>query len=129
MSVIGATEFTQEVKDVWLDALRSGDYKQGQNALKQIELDYEGVGDDDQPRRTECFCCLGVLADLANDGNWKPQAINPFTEFAAFTTPDFSILPLGKGAQASLVELNDTKRFTFDQIADVIEVMIPAVES
>lgn len=38
-----------EVKKLWVDALRSGDYKQVEGALRK----------DDQ------FCCLGVLCDVA----------------------------------------------------------------
>ena len=37
-----------EIKKMWLDALRSGEYKQGQLAL----------------RTEDSFCCLGVLCDL-----------------------------------------------------------------
>ena len=39
-----------EIKALWLTALRSGDYKQGQGVLRD--------GADN-------FCCLGVLTDLA----------------------------------------------------------------
>lgn len=42
-----------EIKKLWIDALLSGEYKQGQGYLHQIE--------DDMPK----FCCLGVLTDLA----------------------------------------------------------------
>jgi len=38
-----------EIKAQWVEALRSGDYMQGHNAL----------------RRGDKFCCLGVLCDLA----------------------------------------------------------------
>lgn len=47
----------QEIKAKWLDALRSGEYKQGDSRLR--------VGDT--------FCCLGVLCDLhakAGLGKW-----------------------------------------------------------
>jgi hypothetical protein len=43
-----------EIKALWLDALRSGEYEQGRNKLHT--WDDEGV---------ERFCCLGVLCDLA----------------------------------------------------------------
>lgn len=38
-----------EIKKLWVDALRSGQYKQGRERLQQHGL----------------FCCLGVLCDLA----------------------------------------------------------------
>lgn len=44
----------EQVKTMWVNALRSGEYKQGQNVLHA----YNSVGE-------ERFCCLGVLCDLA----------------------------------------------------------------
>ena len=41
----------EEIKDRWVEALRSGKYKQGKRVLKQGEN----------------FCCLGVLCDIAKD--------------------------------------------------------------
>ena len=41
-----------EIKQLWVDALRSGDYQQGEGALKS----WTGWGDE--------FCCLGVLCEL-----------------------------------------------------------------
>jgi hypothetical protein len=49
---------TEEMIKQWTDALRSGEYKQGQNSLCRYDK----------------FCCLGVLADLcikAGLGEWK----------------------------------------------------------
>lgn len=43
----------QEIKKLWLEALRSGQYTQGRVALKSIEGD-----------GTNKYCCLGVLCDL-----------------------------------------------------------------
>lgn len=39
----------RQVYDLWIKALRSGEYKQGRNRLK----------------RRDRFCCAGVLCDLA----------------------------------------------------------------
>lgn len=44
-----------ELKAKWLEALRSGKYKQGNGVLRT----------DDN-----CFCCLGVLADIVNPSGW-----------------------------------------------------------
>ena len=51
------TRMKPEIKDLWVKALRSGDYKQTQGILQRTERgrDGEAVG----------FCCLGVLCDLA----------------------------------------------------------------
>lgn len=43
-----------EVKKMWLDALRSGKYKQGSEVLHRND-----------PTGEERFCCLGVLCDIA----------------------------------------------------------------
>jgi len=54
----------QEIKAKWLEALRSGEYKQGMKKLKS--------GDN--------FCCLGVLCDIyrkeTGKGEWK-EIIEP----------------------------------------------------
>ena len=52
----------QEVKDEWVTALRSGDYKQGEGMLRQVLDD-----------NTEAYCCLGVLCEIAV----KHQVIPP----------------------------------------------------
>lgn len=49
------TKMNPEIKDKWLTALRSGEYRQGQNVLKQQH------GENDTPQ----YCCLGVLCDIA----------------------------------------------------------------
>jgi hypothetical protein len=43
----------------WIQALESGDYKQGQGALcKNVNGSFE-------------YCCLGVLADIELDTDWE----------------------------------------------------------
>lgn len=66
-----------EIKALWLAALRSGDYKQGQGVLRD--------GADN-------FCCLGVLTDLAvkagvlEDGVVGPSGVYRYKgEFGAPT--------------------------------------------
>ena len=59
-----------DIKNQWLEALRSGHYQQGIRALRHINTQ-----EKDQPDQ---FCCLGVLCDLyakahPNDLNWGPQ--------------------------------------------------------
>lgn len=51
----------EEIKTKWLEALRSGKYKQGRTCLRNSDVD------------THEYCCLGVLCDLYKDtegGNW-----------------------------------------------------------
>lgn len=64
-NVSGLLEMPQEAKTTWLEALRSGKYKQSDSFLCKFTDEYgEGCGhplDDPMP---EGFCCLGVLADV-----------------------------------------------------------------
>jgi hypothetical protein len=46
----------------WTRALRSGNYKQGREKLKQQENDGITV--------TDSFCCLGVAVDIVRPGQW-----------------------------------------------------------
>ena len=45
----------QEIKQKWVEALRSGKYKQTTYVL----------------RREDSYCCLGVLCDIAGRGKWS----------------------------------------------------------
>lgn len=61
-------EFTKEIKENWLTALKSGDYVQGKYKFEQVD---EGITQ---------HCCLGVLCvvlrlpatDEDRGGNWTP---------------------------------------------------------
>jgi len=48
----------KDVAEKWVAALRSGKYKQGQNALCNV------VPHVESEETTELFCCLGVLCDI-----------------------------------------------------------------
>ena len=48
-----------EIKTRWVEALRSGKYIQGSNALRYLTADKE-----------EHWCCLGVLCDLVAPKAW-----------------------------------------------------------
>ena len=49
--------------NLWIAALRSGEYEQGTSALCNLVRDYD---QDDEPVVSAYFCCLGVLADVAS---------------------------------------------------------------
>ena len=106
-----------QIKQKWVNALRSGDYQQGRNYL----------------RTDNGFCCLGVLCDLygkENNVEWKLEDGGRNYEFKYHT----AVLPLpvvewaGFGGynpyiysrSLTLGELNDGGS-TFNEIADVIE--------
>ncbi len=116
-----------EVKAKWLQALRSGDYLQGKQVLRQGNT----------------FCCLGVLCDLyAKEQNkpWDtphPDGVYPYDGAGALPPNEVMIwagLPIGDPAASgndpfvsadgevenSLASLND-KGVSFAKIADIIE--------
>lgn len=116
-----------KIKKQWIKALRSGDYKQGKEQLRN---------DENQ------FCCLGVLCNLHAKANpqFAKEQILP-SQYDGET----GVLPLSvikwaqvdfpnpvvryKGHEVSLAELNDgaymgcqfEKPKTFKQIANIIE--------
>lgn len=132
----------EDIKNRWVEALRSGKYKQGQNVLHQS---YEGQNDS--------FCCLGVLCDLAaKDGavhKSKSSTYDPKLSTYRYDTSASGLssdMRTWSGVASSegrinvtyednpldipfddvrgytfLSVLNDRQNFTFEEIANVIE--------
>lgn len=122
--------FTPELRQQWLDALRSGDFEQGKMQLV--------LGDEFHQQ----YCCLGVLGTLigcARHGD--NDMIAPDSDFTIHGTlvKEYdngavrSIIDgLDFGTQVRLAEMNDGNNdlpeHNFLEIADYIETNIPAVE-
>jgi len=53
---------SKEVIKNWVATLRSGEYRQGKEYLRHIDL----VGNE----KPDCFCCLGVLCDMYDSQAW-----------------------------------------------------------
>jgi hypothetical protein len=123
------------VKKQWVDALRSGKYRQGFGALRK------GLGlDNDQ------YCCLGVLCEVAGLSSNRPLGddayIYAFEKDKGLLTSyncSNTCLPgtLAEklelmrvptvhidGFDVSLVTLNDDRKMSFKQIADIIEAQL-----
>ena len=100
------TRTRAEVYRLWIDALRSGQYRQ---TIYQLERDGK-------------FCGLGVVCELARkDGG-------PEWDDGLYLDSDYQLprqmsrfMGLTQGDQNRLVNLNDKYRATFAQIADYIE--------
>ena len=88
----------QKLKQDWIEALRSGKYKQGRLAL------YEPY--------TEAYCCLGVLCKVAGKDH------NPEDDIGG--AYDWMLTVLPKGIQL-FTDMNDREDKTFNEIADYIE--------
>lgn len=102
----------KEVKQKWLEALRSGEYEQSSNVLRS-----EGG-----------FCCLGVLCDISRKGKWEYRSLYNL-EYSCEGTKAMGFLtsPIEKWAginideQKTLARLNDDENYSFKEIADYIE--------
>ena len=117
----------------WIEALRSGNYKQGRLRLHTVVRDNESR-----------FCCLGVACDLYRNeggGEWVTSRCDP--SVYSFNRCDFSsthVLPGEVAAwlglistdgvfkspskyelDTSLMILNDFDKLNFSEIANVIE--------
>lgn len=100
---------TEEIKQQWCDALRSGKYKQGKGFLCQrIEDEFS-------------YCCLGVLCDILELYNFETIAQKGIKTEDGYNYVDY--LPeniLDKYIQIELATLNDSGN-TFEGIANYIE--------
>lgn len=99
-----------EIKQRWVAALRSGEYKQGRNFLF----------------RDGRHCCLGVLCDLytketgiawtAPSGQSLPSEVIKWSEVASWSPR----VDVGHG-KMGLAQINDSGEYDFPTIADLIE--------
>jgi hypothetical protein len=118
----------KELKQKWIDALRSGEYQQGKKRLCTEDGRY---------------CCLGVLQMVA-DGVTEPYTqesggVLPSQEWTNAHPVEFynnvgnpSRFPafrieLDERYNVDVWELNDVYEFTFSQIADLIEKQVEGV--
>lgn len=100
----------ETVKVNWLEALRSGKYKQGQCRLRQ---------------KDGSLCCLGVLCDVLDPNGWDDDDQYGYRwgwdVKSAAEVPSAVQKEIGLPGQSTLMEMNDTEGKTFEQIADWIE--------
>ncbi len=101
-----------EIAMKWVEALRSGNYKQGRYYLKNS---------------SDEFCCLGVLCNISKiskwDGNnyeneviWIP---NKVVQWAGMNSCS-GYIDISKNYYRNLSNYNDNG-MTFEEIADIIE--------
>jgi len=123
----------QQIKRLWVRALRSGQYKQGKGSLLNINTQ----------NGEECFCVLGVLTDLYQKvmevGTWdrNNRLLDGETPFTVGTSSlDYISLPIivrdwagltrfnpvlvVEGKRVTVSQLNDTGK-NFDDLAKIIE--------
>ena len=125
------------IKEQWITALRSGEYKQGKEYLNN-----------------KGFCCLGVLTDIGVKNNIGEQSNDSYSDINRFVPYDdsgnslinessisilsvyitewaemknFRLLSTGEFDDISLVTMNDSGDKSFNEIADFIEKHIEGV--
>ena len=115
-------EQQKENRKKWIEALRSGEYKQTSAAL----VDPYG------------YCCLGVACNISGLGHWEQREGNHFQHYKCVTNNDYvdyayGDLPLkvmhwlgldslvGDYEDSDLITNNDVDDLSFEQIADIIE--------
>jgi hypothetical protein len=123
-------EINEQLIIDWIAALRSGKYKKETGQL----------------RKNEGYCCLGVLCDLQNKGEWvRQEPVVDITYWTYLLKDSETILSAGLADAdhaelirhnidvVPLVKMNDDRdpfgarqRHTFNEIADKIEEMFGA---
>lgn len=111
----------------WVEALRSGEYKQGKSFLRQ----------------DNAYCCLGVACDLyqkaTGKGEWRPGVTSGTQTFSLLDSHSDAFLPrvvavwleissntiVDDGThRRSLIGFNDSGS-SFEEIANIIETNYP----
>lgn len=114
-----------EVKEKWLDALESGEVKQGRGHLHDLKED--------------TYCCLGVLCSIAADEgvvSRMPSNVGNLEQFTGESGPSVGLLPRNVMRWAGMVSTDGTfldennnptslasqndSGATFDEIAQMI---------
>lgn len=98
------TKLDPEFKKVWLEALRSGKYKQARQTLRLVR--------NSRP----LYCCIGVAGV-------KMKLMREVARFSASHATDHISMKMGldMATAAHLVRMNDTEQLSFTEIADWIE--------
>jgi hypothetical protein len=101
----------QTIKNKWVKALRSGAYAQIKGNL----------------RTSKGFCCLGVLCDVVDTTRWTSSIYvsHAYGDYVAFFPPVISDASgLSHEDAQILMEANDRHKWTFDEIATYIDIML-----
>jgi hypothetical protein len=100
-----------ELRNKWLEALRSGAYSQSAGSLRK-----EGG-----------YCCLGVLCDVSSLGSWEEHPgydfgyiVDDCTERGLLSFHILGVLGFTNKFQLILAQMNDDG-LSFNEIADYIE--------
>ena len=110
-----------QFKARYLEALRSGKYKQGDLSLRKVLFAPNGEV------TSNCYCVLGVACDLVDPNGWAPygsRSVGRFAHLGHSAVPsDYvrKVMGVTEGEFKTLTRLNDERKWTFDEIALYIE--------
>lgn len=102
----------------WVDALRSGKYKQTQGTLCRLDENGDVTG----------YCCLGVACEIYSQTH-NDLNIESFGDYRTYDTYDSNLPEIVYDwlavnsylSEEELIEMNDLLNNTFGDIADCIE--------
>jgi len=115
----------KKVKEIWVEALRSGSYRQGEGVMCN-----KIVGERSSHKK---FCCLGVLRhcmfgiDVNPDelANHFPDAFNNYENYHRSETKlldeELELFGIDHVEQGKLIDMNDDLGLKFNRIAKYIE--------
>lgn len=116
----------EEVKQLWVSALRSGEYKQGTVRLKTVN-----------PDGPTLHCCLGVLCELHDKQYGCEQSFDNISgslpeHVRIWADLDESIPRISRPADSyysagyttSISFLNDVEGYNFSRLANLIEAQL-----
>jgi hypothetical protein len=110
-------EFTYDLEQKWLKALRSGKYAQTTGTLCKVS----GTGDS----LNKSYCCLGVLAEVLVDECVLPPTevglIDRSTGTVHTTELPYDMATARYGETHPLIKWNDELRRNFNEIANSID--------
>ena len=98
------------LKAKWIEALRSGKYKQGRLGLRT---------------KSDDFCCLGVLCDISGMSEWEENGLYYSYDGALCLLPPCLRNQLTRAEIVALIGMNDHSDMRFPHIADWIGTNIP----
>lgn len=99
------------VKKKWIDALRSGKYTKTTHEMRV------------QRNGKSCFCALGVLCDVIDSKRWEVHSgyYRWGNSWAIIPGRTRNAIHITEKECLSILNLNDSKRKSFNEIADWIE--------
>ena len=101
---------TPEMKQQWVEALRSGRYAQ---AKKNLRI---------RTSEGDSYCCLGVLCEVVAPNDWRADDSHDIS-FGGDKTINYVVHEVGLDSRHLdvLVHMNDIEGKTLAEIADYIE--------